>query len=82
MGGGDLKLAFFLGLFLGFPDIVFALYLAFLTGALYSIILIIWKKKRFLKDTIAFGPFLVLGSLSTLFFGNLIKYYLLIYFNL
>lgn len=82
MGGGDLKLAFFLGLFLGFPNIVFALYLAFLTGAFYSIILIIWKKKRFLKDTVALGPFLVLGSLISLFYGNLIQIYLLVYFNL
>jgi len=82
MGGGDLKLAFFLGLFLGFPNIVFALYLAFLTGALYSIILIMWKKKSFLKDTIALGPFLVLGSLISLFYGDLIQIYLLIHFNL
>jgi leader peptidase (prepilin peptidase)/N-methyltransferase len=82
MGGGDLKLAFFLGLFLGFPNIIFALYLAFLTGALYSIILIIWKKKSFLKDTVALGPFLVLGSLISLFYGNLIRIYLFVHFNL
>jgi len=82
MGGGDLKLALFLGLFLGFPNVIFALYLAFLTGALYSIILIVWKKKRFFKDTIALGPFLVLGSLIALFYGNLISIYLLLHFNI
>lgn len=82
MGGGDLKLAFFLGFFLGFPYIVFALYIAFLTGAIYSIILIVWKKKRFSKDTIALGPFLVLGTLIALFLGNIIQNYLLAYFNL
>jgi len=82
MGGGDLKLAFFLGLLLGFPSVIFALYLAFLTGAIYSIILIVWKKKRFSKDTIALGPFLVLGSLIALFYGDFINLYLLIHFNL
>ena len=54
MGGGDIKFAFFMGLFLGFPNIVVGLYSAFLTAALYSIILIIWRKKAFLKDSIPF----------------------------
>lgn len=70
MGGGDIKFAFFMGLFLGFPDIVVGLYSAFLTAALYSIILIIWRKKVFLKDSIPFGPFLVLGVFISVFLGS------------
>ncbi len=72
MGGGDIKLAFLLGLFLGFPKIIVSLYLAFLTGALMGIILIIWKKKSFRNATLPFGPFLVLGAVISLFWGNLI----------
>ena len=72
MGFGDVKLSFLLGLVLGFPKIILALYLAFLTGAAIGIILILWKKKRTIKDTIPFGPFLILGTLVSLFLGELI----------
>lgn len=67
MGFGDVKLALLLGLFLGFPNIVFALYAAFLTGALVSIILLVAQRKK-LKEAIAFGPFMVSGSLFVFFF--------------
>lgn len=67
MGFGDVKLSFFIGFLLGFPQSLFAFYLAFLTGGIVSFILIMWKKKEF-KSTIAFGPFLVLGTLILLFF--------------
>jgi prepilin signal peptidase PulO-like enzyme (type II secretory pathway) len=70
MGFGDVKLSFVLGLLLGFPLIVLCLYLAFLTGAVVSIILVIWKKLRFFGGTIPFGPFLVIATIVSLFFGN------------
>lgn len=70
MGFGDVKLSFVLGLLLGFPLIVFCLYLAFLTGAMVSIILVIWKKLRFFGGTIPFGPFLVIATIISLFFGS------------
>jgi leader peptidase (prepilin peptidase)/N-methyltransferase len=72
MGGGDIKLAFVLGLFLGFPDIIAALYLAFLTAAFAGIILILWTKKNPKSAALPFGPFLILGTLACLFWGNLI----------
>lgn len=72
MGFGDVKLAFLIGLILGFPKIVVALYVAFLTGALVSIILILGKKKKFKGSTIPFGPFLAIGTLAALFWGNII----------
>lgn len=68
MGMGDLKLAGALGLILGWPDAVFAVCLAFIVGALASIILMAWKKKK-IKDTVPFGPFLVIGSALVFFFG-------------
>lgn len=69
LGFGDVKLALLLGLFLGFPNILIASYLAFLTGAVYSVILILWRKKG-LKDKIAFGPFLILGAFIAFFLGD------------
>ncbi len=76
MGGGDVKLGAFMGLMLGFPQALLALVLSFLTGAIFSIILIIFGKKRF-GQTIAFGPFLVLGSLIALFWGGqIMQWYL------
>lgn len=70
IGFGDVKLASILGLVFGFPQIIVLLYLAFLTGGLISLILILWEKKHFRKDTISFGPFLVFGTMLTIFWGN------------
>jgi prepilin signal peptidase PulO-like enzyme (type II secretory pathway) len=61
MGFGDVKFAFVIGFMLGFPKIVIALYAAFLIGAIVSVVLIILKKKKLRGDTIAFGPFMIIG---------------------
>ncbi len=76
MGFGDVKLAFFMGLFLGWPKIVTALFLAFLIGAIIGLILIINKKKQ-MKSEIPFGPFLITGLFIALFWGKaIINFYL------
>ena len=76
MGLGDVKMAGLMGLILGFPSIIVALYLAFLTGALVGVILILMKRKK-LRSEIAFGPFLVLSTLIALFWGEKIWYFFL-----
>ena len=76
MGFGDVKLVFVLGLFLGYPLAFIGLYLAFLTGAAVSLILIITHKKKF-KQRIAFGPFLIIGAVIAFFYGHqLAQWYL------
>jgi leader peptidase (prepilin peptidase)/N-methyltransferase len=76
MGLGDVKLAFFMGLFLGWPNILVALFLAFFFGAIIGIGLIAFSKKT-LKSEVPFGPFLIIGTFVVLFFGeNLINWYL------
>jgi len=70
MGFGDVKLAFLLGIILGFPKIIVAFYLAFLTGAIVGFILIIWGKKKLKGGTIPFGPFLIIGAVLSIFFGE------------
>ncbi len=71
MGWGDAILAFFIGLILGWPDILIALILSFLSGGLISLILIILKRKTF-KSYIPFAPFLSLGALLVMLFGDII----------
>lgn len=76
MGIGDIKLAFLMGIFLGFPKILVALFSAFFFGAIIGIGLIILKKKD-IKSEIPFGPFLVAGTLLSLFLGQkIINWYL------
>jgi prepilin signal peptidase PulO-like enzyme (type II secretory pathway) len=76
MGFGDVKLAVLMGLLLGWPDILTALFLAFFLGAIIGVILILFKKKG-LKSEMPFGPFLVLGIFLAQFFGsNIIQWYL------
>lgn len=65
IGGGDVKLMFALGLFLGINKTLLAILLAFIIGAIASIFLIIFKKKGH-KDYIPFGPFLAIGSFIAL----------------
>jgi len=69
MGFGDVKFSFFMGLFLGYPLIIIADYMAFLTGAIVGVILIMRGRKK-LKSTIAFGPFLVLGVVGAFVWGT------------
>jgi leader peptidase (prepilin peptidase)/N-methyltransferase len=69
MGMGDVKLVLFLGLILGYPEIVLALFLAFVSGGLISGILLALKRIG-RKDTVAFGPYLALGGFMTLLYGS------------
>ena len=76
MGFGDVKLAFFMGLFLGYPNILAALLISFWIGAIIGIILILLKRKT-IKSEVPFGPFLILGTFIALFWGqNIINWYL------
>mgnify|MGYP001607695439 FL=1 len=68
MGWGDFKLVGALGLILGWPDILMVLFLAFIIGAIFSVILLIGKKKK-IKEAVPFGPFLVVAASLTFFFG-------------
>jgi len=73
MGMGDVKLSLMVGAFL-VRNVITGLFLGFLLGAVYGIGLII--KKRKLKQTIPFGPFISLGSIIALFWGNnILKWY-------
>lgn len=69
MGGGDSKLVFLIGLAVGWPAILVAIFAAFLTGAFVAVMLMLIGKKRF-GQTVPFGPFLSLGAFVALFWGQ------------
>jgi leader peptidase (prepilin peptidase)/N-methyltransferase len=69
MGLGDVKLALPLGMLLGWPGALVWLFLSFLTGGLFAILLLVLRKASFGKK-IAFGPFLILGFVLALFWGE------------
>jgi len=66
MGLGDVKLAVFVGLIVGFPGTFNALLYGILLAGFISILLIAVRVKG-LKDTIAYGPYLCAGALIQLF---------------
>src|SRR5438132_4879248 len=77
MGGGDIKLLAMIGAFLGWTSIPFTLFFASLTGSVIGLGFMIGKGvgRRF---GLPFAPFLCLGAVLFLFFGNdLIQFYLL-----
>ncbi|MBC7217079.1 MAG: prepilin peptidase [Candidatus Caldatribacterium sp.] len=76
MGFGDVKLAGSIGLFLGFRLSVVAFLLAFFSGSIVGLFLVLLRKKT-LKDPLPFGPFLSFGAIVSLFFGEeIIAWYL------
>lgn len=71
MGFGDVKFALSMGLLLGIKGGLIALYIAFITGAIGGVALIALRRSR-LKSKIAFGPFLIIGTVLILFLREFI----------
>lgn len=66
MGGGDIKLLAMIGAFMGWQYAILTFFIAPLFGAIYGVI----EKIRTGDTAIAYGPFLVLGALICLFYGD------------
>lgn len=66
MGGGDVKLMTMVGAFMGWKLALLSFFLAPFFGALYGVI----EKIRTKGSIIAYGPFLILGALVSLFKGE------------
>jgi leader peptidase (prepilin peptidase) / N-methyltransferase len=71
MGGGDIKLLAMIGAFLGWTSIPFTLFFASFAGSVIGLGFMIGKGvgRRF---ALPFAPFLCLGALLYLFFGNVL----------
>ncbi|WXR62964.1 prepilin peptidase [Peptostreptococcaceae bacterium AGR-M142] len=62
IGGGDIKLLFFLGFFLEFKITIILIILSFNIGGLISLVLILFKIKN-KKDNLAFAPIIFISLL-------------------
>jgi len=69
MGGGDIKMMAMVGALMGWKSVLLTIFLGSLTGAVFGIFLMISKGKG-RKTKIPFGPFLALGTVITLFYGQ------------
>lgn len=77
-GGGDVKFASVLGFLLGIEQSILTLELALISGSLIGVIYALITKKGF-KIRIAFAPYLTIGLIISLLYGNEI---ILIYFRI
>jgi leader peptidase (prepilin peptidase)/N-methyltransferase len=76
MGGGDVKLLAMIGAFLGWKAVILTILLSSLIGSITGILIMVMKGKDF-KYAIPFGPFLSLGAVISMWYGeNLISWYL------
>jgi len=68
IGGGDIRLGVFMGVILGWPQILTALFISYILGSVISIFLLLGKNKDW-GDKIPFGTFLTVGTLMTMLWG-------------
>ena len=69
MAEGDMYIALYMGLLLGWPKGIVALMGSFILGAVIALILMVFGKKKF-GQTIPFGPFMILGIVVGLLWGE------------
>lgn len=69
LGFGDVKLIAMIGAFLGLRPVLLTIILSSFIGSAYGILLIVFQKKN-LQHAVPYGPFLALGALVSLFWGN------------
>lgn len=69
IGGGDIRLGFLIGLILGWPQVLLALSLAYMSGALVGVGLVLGGKKS-MGSKLPFGVFLSVACLVCMFWGT------------
>lgn len=73
MGYGDSFFALWIGVLCGFPIGLIGIFLAFLLGSIFGIIVLVASKKRkSIKTKIPFGPFIASGGIIALVYGSVI----------
>lgn len=71
VGGGDIRMGVLMGLMLGWPMVILALFLAYSAGAIVGLILIYSGKKN-RKSQLPFGTFLAVATFIALLWGEVI----------
>ncbi|MBI5728531.1 MAG: prepilin peptidase [Candidatus Magasanikbacteria bacterium] len=76
IGGGDVRLGVFMGVVLGWPRVLVAIFLAYVSGAIINIGFLAWRRRQFSDET-PFGTYLAAATFFTMFFGDkIIGWYL------
>ena len=79
IGGGDIKMMAMVGAFMGWKAVLLTTFIGSLVGSILGIYMMLFKG-RGRKTKIPFGPFLSLGAIISLFFGDaILKWYLPLY---
>lgn len=71
IGGGDVRLGLMMGIWLGYPKILLALFIAYISGAIVGTFLLLTKKAD-RQTAIPFGTFLAIGTFIAIFQGDYI----------
>ncbi len=74
VGGGDLRLGLVMGTLLGFPLILYAFLIAYVSGGIVATFFLLTKRLH-RHDRLPFAPFLVLGTLIMLLWGDTLIWY-------
>jgi len=69
IGFGDFRIGILLGLYFAWPRIALAIFLSYLIGSFISLVLVLVRQKK-MKSMIPLGPFLSVGALITIFYGQ------------
>ncbi len=78
MGGGDIKLLAMIGTIVGWQGVLFTIFVASAVGTIVGMTVMLVKGKN-MKFAVPFGPFLSIGAITFIFFGQRIIFW---YFNL
>lgn len=69
IGGGDVRMGAMMGIWLGWPVVLIALFLSYVSGAVAGLLLIAGDKKQ-LGSLIPFGTYLAMGTFVVLLWGQ------------
>ena len=69
MGGGDIKLLAMMGTIIGLKGVIFTIFMSSAVGTVVGITLMMIQGKN-MKFAVPFGPFLSIGAITYIFFGN------------
>ncbi|MBI3626497.1 prepilin peptidase [Candidatus Uhrbacteria bacterium] len=71
IGGGDVRLGALMGAALGWPLILVGLFISYTLGGVVAVFLLAGRQKKW-SSQIPFGPFLAVGTMLTVFWGQII----------
>lgn len=75
IGGGDIRLGVLMGILLGWPNILVAFFLSYVSGAIIGGLLLLTKKKT-MKSELPFGIFLAPSTLTAMVWGHeMVRWY-------